>query len=337
MQIDNQESTSGQSNQREAIDGLYVDSYKQYMLDIGNPPRLSKDREHLLARNFQEGMRAREVKAAYLALNGIHTFFNYEPLIEAIVDPKIRAGKEARDEILRANLLFVVSRAKRFQGRGLPLVDIIQNGNIGLMRGVDKFDPRRGTRLSTYAQHWIDVSIKRGFEKQARSIRLTHEDQNRLDKVRAINNRLYQDLHRWPTEEEIADIALEPLEDVRRLLQVQEIISIDQEVGRLSGSNTLSDFLSDRTIPSTEEQALQQIEVNKDDALIKKRLYDLAELTARERQVMDCLRPDESGKQPTQRQVAKIIGTNHQYVSRVLKKAISKLERVAREVLDEAS
>ncbi|HSX43867.1 MAG TPA: sigma-70 family RNA polymerase sigma factor [Candidatus Saccharimonadales bacterium] len=330
MQIDSPESVNADEPRPLPLRNPdpYPGAFAQYMIDVGQTERLNSEQETELAISFQEGRLARDVMGLY---NGVNALLSSLGLVALIPEPKltpvIDAGKEARDRLIADNIMFVVSRAKRHQGRNLPLVDIIQNGNIGLMRAVEKFDPKKGARLMTYARFWIDETIKRGFTEQARVVYLPLEVSNSHAKVHAIRGKLYQELEREPTIEEIAEMAVEKPADVEELLKIQAPTSYDtpREDGTLRANN-----LSDREQLGTEEQAIwaadQQVDRQRDQK-IKEELYARAGLTKREREIVElCFRPDESGKQPSQSEVAIQIGKTRQLVSKVLISAISKLQ-----------
>jgi RNA polymerase primary sigma factor len=193
---------------------------------------------------------------------------------------RIKAGDEqTRQHFIEANLKLVVSIAKRYQGRGLALEDLIQEGNIGLLRAIDKFDAGLGYKFSTYATWWIRQAITRAIADQRRTIRLPVHMGEKLTRLNRIRQRLQQDLEREPTTEELAEQMGISLEKIQEIIQVgQELVSLDSSIGEEVDSH-LCDFVEDHTMPGPPDVASHQ--------LLKAQVEDLLDvLTERERAVL---------------------------------------------------
>ncbi len=218
---------------------------KLYLRDIGTYDLLTKQDEVQLAIKIKNAKAATEV----LEATKIHT-----DELKAALNETIRIGHEAKDKFYHANLRLVVSIAKRYQGRGLPILDLIQEGNQGLTRAVEKFDHEKGFKFSTYATLWIRQKITRGIADQSRTIRLPVDI---FDDIRAVDGHIteFYTLHgREPTDAEIAEATKFEVERVKSL----KVIKLDTlSLSKTSGTDDdaeLGDFIADRTILSTEEQ-----------------------------------------------------------------------------------
>jgi RNA polymerase primary sigma factor len=230
----------------------------------------------------------------------------------------VAVGKEARAHLIRANTRLVVSIAKRYRGQGLSFLDLIQAGNVGLIKAADKFDHTRGTKFGTYATWWIRQSIARTLKQQGRNIRIPVHTTDRIRKLYKVASRLEQDLGRRPTPEEIADeVDLEP-ERVRWLLGVsQRPLSLEKPVDE-DGESEFGDFLEDENAPSPS----QMTEMN----LLHDDLQDaLSTLTPREMRVLRMRFGLGGADTYTLREVGEKLGVTRERIRQIEGKALKKL------------
>ncbi len=289
------------------------DIVKMYLHEIGQVDLLNITQELELARQVQEGIMSKE-KIEQYEKSGKK--LSDEELKE--LEEKISIGKGAQDLLIEANLRLVVHIAKRYMTRGLPLSDLIQEGNMGLMKAVLKYDPTRGFKFSTYATWWIRQSITRAIADKGRNVRIPvhmHECINRLTRTR---RRLVQELHREPTIEEIADEMKLPVEKIVELQRVaQDSISFDNAVGDEEDS-TLIDLVAD-------ENTLNPLEYT------EKRLYQeeiddvLQTLTPREEMVIRLRYGIGVDRSHTLEEVGKIMGVTRERVRQIEAKALQRL------------
>ena len=225
------------------------DTITLYLKEMARVPLLTPEQEIELAHQLELGRAARRRLA-----RGSHDPEEREKLLR-----DIERGEEARQHLIKANTRLVVSIAKRYLGHGVPFLDLIQEGNLGLMKAVEKFDYRRGHRLSTYATWWIRQSITRALAEQGRTIRVPVHMSDRIRKLYRIARELEQELGRQPSPEEIAEeVALEP-EKVQWILRAsRRPISLEKPVGE-EDDNELGDFIEDETVPAPSETAHQNL------------------------------------------------------------------------------
>ena len=278
------------------------DIVKMYLHEIGQVELLNITQELELARQVQEGLMSKE-KKDQCEKNG-KTLSDED---KKELEDKISAGKAAQDILIESNLRLVVSIAKRYIGRGLPLSDLIQEGNMGLMKAVIKFDPTRGFKFSTYATWWIRQSITRAIADKGRNVRIPvhmHECINRLSRTQ---RRLVQELHREPTIDEIAEDMKLPVEKIIELQRVaQDSISFDNSVGDEEDS-TLIDLVAD-------ENTLNPLEYT------EKTLYR-EEMVIRLRYGIGV----DIDRSHTLEEVGKIMGVTRERVRQIEAKALSRL------------
>ena len=257
----------------------------------------------------------------YLREIGKVPLLKYEEEIE--LAKAIEAGSAAaKQKLISSNLRLVVSIAKKYVNRGLSLLDLIEEGNIGLMRAVDKFDYKRGFKFSTYATWWIRQAITRAIADQARTIRIPVHMVETINKYGRVSRRLMQDLGREATAEEIAREMEIEVEKVREIIKVsQEPTSLEKPVGEEEDSR-LGDFIPDET-DSPDQQASA--------ALLKEHISEVfSTLTPREAKVLEYRFGLEDGKQRTLEEVGKEFGVTRERIRQIEAKAIRKLRHPSR-------
>jgi len=302
--------------------GSAEDPVHTYLKEIGRVPLLNAELEVEIAQTIEEGNgAAARLAANELALSGDG---NEADLLDAGELSRnrrlMRKGLKAKDELIEANLRLVVSIAKRYRNRGLAFLDLIQEGNLGLMRAVDKFDHTKGFKFSTYATWWIRQAITRAIADQARTIRIPVHMVETINKVVWAQRQLLQELGREPTIEEVAQRVELPMERVREILRInQDTVSLEQPVGDEDDFN-LSDLIEDRGAVVPDDAATRSLL----DAAVREALGHLSE---REQDVVRLRFGLDDGKIRTLEEVGKEFGVTRERVRQIESKTLAKLRR----------
>ncbi len=284
------------------------DPVRMYLREIGRVPLLTAEEEVRLAQIMERGKQER-IRAERL---------------RAVPNRRyIEEGEEAQRRLTEANLRLVVSVAKKYIGRGMNLLDLIQEGNIGLIRAVEKFDYNKGFKFSTYATWWIRQAITRAIADQARTIRIPVHMVETINRLIRISRRLLQDLGREPTSEEIAAQMDISAEKVREIIKVsQEPVSLETPIGEEDDSH-LGDFLEDHTALAPAEAASHQ--------LLKEQVEDVLDsLTERERKVLQLRFGLDDGRSRTLEEVGKEFHVTRERIRQIEAKALRKLRHPSR-------
>jgi RNA polymerase primary sigma factor len=267
------------------LDDIADDSVRLYLREIGKIPLLSAEEELALAQRV------------------------------------VRGEPGAKDQMAEANMRLVVSIAKRYVGRGLDLLDLIQEGNTGLLRAVEKFDPDKGFKFSTYATWWIRQAITRAIADQARTIRIPVHMVETINKLLRTQRRLTQDLNREPTNEEIAAVMELEVEKVEHIMKIkQDISSLDASVRDDEEDSVLGDFIVDEDTVTPEESAT--------GSLLKEHVKDLlGTLTEREQKILKLRFGLEDGKSHTLEEVGQEFMVTRERIRQIEAKALAKLRK----------
>lgn len=267
------------------MDDIADDSVRLYLREIGKIPLLKADEELALAQRVVAG------------------------------------EKKAKDQMAEANMRLVVSIAKRYVGRGLDLLDLIQEGNTGLLRAVEKFDPDKGFKFSTYATWWIRQAITRAIADQARVIRIPVHMFETINKLLRTQRRLTQELNREPTNEEIAEAMEMEVEKVEHIMKIkQDIHSLDASVRDDEEDSVLGDFIEDEDTITPEESAT--------GSLLKSHVKDmLSGLTEREQKILKLRFGLEDGKSHTLEEVGQEFMVTRERIRQIEAKALAKLRK----------
>ncbi len=307
-------------------DGVSIeDPVRMYLKEIGKVPLLSAEEEIDLAQKMEEGAVAKE-KIAILKKRKEEAAEEEQAELDEEIKALTKtqdAGDEAKKRLAEANLRLVVSIAKRYVGRGMLFLDLIQEGNLGLIKAVEKFDYRKGYKFSTYATWWIRQAITRAIADQARTIRIPVHMVETINKLIRVSRQLLQDLGREPTPEEIAEEMNMPVERVREILKIsQEPVSLETPIGEEEDSH-LGDFIQDDNVPVPADAAAF--------TLLKEQLEEvLGTLTEREQKVLTLRFGLEDGRARTLEEVGKEFNVTRERIRQIEAKALRKLRHPSR-------
>lgn len=297
------------------LDGVSSDSVRMYLKEIARVPLLSGPEEVALAQRIEAGCLA---AGQLLDAREAGTLEAMAPERRRELAALVRDGQAARAHLTQANLRLVVSIAKRYMHRGLPLLDLIQEGNLGLMRAVEKFDYAKGFKFSTYATWWIRQAITRAIADQGRTIRIPAHMVDAINRTLAAQRQLLQELEREPTVEEVAAGVDEPVPKVRDMLRMaQDTLSLDTPVGETDNVN-LSDFIEDATAEAPAESAARLM-------LLATLEETLAELGEREREVVRMRFGLDDGQPRTLEEVGRHFGVTRERIRQIESKTLAKL------------
>src|SRR5436309_901913 len=234
---------------RDVEDSSGEDLVRVYLREIGRHPLLGADQEVTYAKAIEAGVAAEK---RLIKSNG-----SLSAKTRANLEHQIAEGERARRAFIESNLRLVVSIARRYQGFGLPLLDLIQDGNVGLLRAVEKYDWRRGFKFSTYATWWIRQGITRGLADRSRTIRLPVHVADIVNRLRRAESDLLADLGRDPTDEELASVLEIDVEQLKSYRQTaMHTVSLSTPVGA-DGDSELHDFLADEAVDQPLEEAVR--------------------------------------------------------------------------------
>ena len=301
------------------VDSFNIDDpVRMYLKEIGRVPLLNADEEVVLATAMSAGHAAQE-RIDEAAENG--ETIPDEELAQLKKD--IKEGSKAKQKLAEANLRLVVSIAKRYVGRGMLFLDLIQEGNLGLIKAVEKFDYTKGYKFSTYATWWIRQAITRAIADQARTIRIPVHMVETINKVIRVSRQLLQQLGHDPSPEEISAEMGMPVDKVREILKIaQEPVSLETPIGEEEDSH-LGDFIPDEGASEPSEAA--------SFTLLKEQLVDvLSTLTPREEKVLKLRFGIEDGRTRTLEEVGKEFNVTRERIRQIEAKALRKLRHPSR-------
>lgn len=297
-------------------EGINIDDHvKMYLKEIGKVNLLTPEEELSLAKRMADGEKAKE------QLEEIGEEIDEDTKKQ--IDLLIADGEKAKKSLAEANLRLVVSIAKRYVGRGMLFLDLIQEGNLGLIKAVDKFDYTKGYKFSTYATWWIRQAITRAIADQARTIRIPVHMVETINKLVRVSRQLVQELGREPTPEELAKELNMPVDKVREISKIsQEPVSLETPIGEEEDSH-LGDFIPDEDAPAPSEAA--------SFVLLKEQLGAVLEtLSEREAKVLRLRFGLDDGRARTLEEVGKEFDVTRERIRQIEAKALRKLRHPSR-------
>ena len=301
------------------VDSFGIDDpVRMYLKEIGKVDLLTSEQEVALAQTMVSGQEAK-AQLEEMDKEGIEL----PPEDRKAMEKLIKAGEHAKQDLAEANLRLVVSIAKRYVGRGMLFLDLIQEGNLGLIKAVEKFDYTKGYKFSTYATWWIRQAITRAIADQARTIRIPVHMVETINKVIRVSRQLLQELGHDPSPEEIAEEMSMPVDKVREILKIaQEPVSLETPIGEEEDSH-LGDFIPDEDASEPSEAA--------SFTLLKEQLVEvLSTLTPREEKVLKLRFGIEDGRTRTLEEVGKEFNVTRERIRQIEAKALRKLRHPSR-------
>ena len=301
-------------------EGISIDDpVRMYLKEIGKVPLLSADEEINIAMRMEKGDEAKQMLESGINADGKPLTDEEKKQCQAAIDD----GTQAKRLLAEANLRLVVSIAKRYVGRGMLFLDLIQEGNLGLIKAVEKFDYRKGYKFSTYATWWIRQAITRAIADQARTIRIPVHMVETINKLIRVSRQLLQEYGREPTPEEIAKAMGISEAKVREIIKIaQEPVSLETPIGEEEDSH-LGDFIPDDDAPAPAEAASH--------ALMREQLWDvLNTLTPREERVLRLRFGLDDGNQRTLEEVGREFKVTRERIRQIEAKALRKLRHPSR-------
>ena len=301
-------------------EGISIDDpVRMYLKEIGKVPLLSADEEINIAMRMEKGDEAKQMLESGINADGKPLTDEEKKQCQAAIDD----GTQAKRLLAEANLRLVVSIAKRYVGRGMLFLDLIQEGNLGLIKAVEKFDYRKGYKFSTYATWWIRQAITRAIADQARTIRIPVHMVETINKLIRVSRQLLQEYGREPTPEELAKAMGISEAKVREIIKIaQEPVSLETPIGEEEDSH-LGDFIPDDDAPAPAEAASH--------ALMREQLWDvLNTLTPREEKVLRLRFGLDDGNQRTLEEVGREFKVTRERIRQIEAKALRKLRHPSR-------
>ena len=316
LEVENDEDLTGEKIDLSIPEGTNIeDPVRMYLKEIGKVDLLSGEEEIELAQKMEAG----DMAFTQLKEEGDELDEEAKAELQALIDE----GDMAKKKLAEANLRLVVSIAKRYVGRGMLFLDLIQEGNLGLIKAVEKFDYRKGYKFSTYATWWIRQAITRAIADQARTIRIPVHMVETINKLIRVSRQLLQELGREPSPEEIADEMDIPVERVREILKIsQEPLSLETPIGEEEDSH-LGDFIQDENVPVPADAAAF--------TMLKEQLEEvLFTLTEREQKVLRLRFGLDDGRARTLEEVGKEFNVTRERIRQIEAKALRKLRHPSR-------
>jgi RNA polymerase primary sigma factor len=284
-----------------------------YFKEVGFIPLLTKEEEVMLAKQIEDGEFAKE--KLYGSRNG-----DLSAVERRRCEEQIERGREAFNHLVTANSRLVISIAKKYVGRGLTFLDLIQEGNVGLLRAARKFDYKRGHKFSTYATWWIRQAVTRAIADHGRTIRVPVHIGDQLNRLMRLSRELTQELNRQPTTEELAKYSGQPMEKIEQMLEYARIpVSLDKPVGE-DGDSQLADFIEDEESESPTDRVSQ--------VLLREQLLEAIDsLPPREQRILRLRYGFQDGQMYTLAEIGQRLGITRERVRQLEAQALGRLRK----------